>query len=145
MISRSKRMTVVLDLAQREQGLAAKNLEAHQQQLNQEQARLQQLESYYQDYESKVGSVQTTLRASELANNRRFLGRISEAKCQQQVQITQLRKHYEAAKQHWMTCHLKQENLVKLIERYRQEEGLAQEKSEQKQLDELVNSGKLHR
>lgn len=145
MTSRSKRMTVVLDLAQREQDLAAKSLEQHQQQLRQEQARLQELESYYQDYESKVGGVQTTLRASELANSRGFLGRLSEAQRQQRVQITQLEKHYDSAKQYWMECHLKQENLAKLIERYRQEEGIEQEKYEQKQIDELVSSGKRYR
>ncbi|PCK06342.1 MAG: flagellar export protein FliJ [Alteromonadaceae bacterium] len=145
MTSRSKRMTVVLDLAKREQDQAAKSLELHQQKLLEEQARLRELESYYRDYEGDSGGLQTTLRASQLANSRRFLGQLAEAQRQQEVQIAQLEKNYDAARQHWMECHLKQENLDKLIERYRQEEASEQEKHEQKQIDELVSSSKRYR
>ena len=132
---RSKRLQVVLELAEREKDAAAQAFEQAQMQFTQEQHKLTQLSDYYRDYESSF-SARRDLRASDLMQQRNFLQQLSQAQQQQQAVINSVERLLEEKRELWHKCHLKHQKLAELIARYRSEEEAALAKKEQKVMDE---------
>ncbi len=138
-MKRSIRMKVVVDLAQRQEDAAAKQFKQCQEALQQELQRLDELKTYYDDYEAKFNSKTGGLRANEIADSRLFLQRLNDAQSAQQLNIQRIKAEFDRAKLIWHQAHLKRQNLCDLVVRYREEEQLDQDRLEQKGLDDWTS------
>jgi flagellar FliJ protein len=132
---KSKRLAIVLELAEREKDQAAQAFEQARQQYAQEEQKLAQLEDYYQDYARSFTSTRT-LRVEDLVKQRSFLQQLSQAIQQQQGLLQTVKNAVEQKRQAWQKSHVKHKNLADLITRYRAEEQAVTDKKEQKMLDE---------
>ena len=132
---RSKRLAVVLDLAERAKDQAAQEFELARQQCLQEEQKLTQLIDYYRDYQQSF-ALKKNLRVEELVKQRGFLEQLAQAQKQQQALIRSAQATLETKRVAWQKCHIKHKNLAELINRYRGQEELALSKKEQKMLDE---------
>ena len=138
MEKRSSRLTVVIELASRAEEKAAKLFEQKNQQLSEENTRLQELESFYQNYEQQFCTKNTAMRATELFEARQFLSRLSDVQKGQILQIERVKQDLEVAKKQRHQCYLKRKSLNELVTRYKHEESEISDKLEQKQIDEWV-------
>lgn len=132
---RSKRLAVVLDLAEREKDQATQEFELARQQCLQEEQKLTQLIDYYRDYQQSFAA-KKSLRVEELIKQRSFLDQLAQAQKQQQALIRSAQANLETKRAAWQKSHMKHKNLAQLINRYRVQEELALSKKEQKMLDE---------
>jgi len=110
--TRSQRLQVVIDLAEKAESEAARRFEAAKKMLAQEFSTLGEIEEYYSEYKNKFG---------------------------QRLQVDIAEKNLEAAREAWRQAHLKHKGLCNLVEQYRHEEWKLLEKIEQKNLDEWVS------
>lgn len=140
---RSKRLKVVVELAQRAEDEAANRFEAARKALDHEVEVLTEIENYYADYEIKFGAATQGLRAAQLMQSRDFLNRLSEARSGQKHQVQRAEKTLELVRQEWHKVHLKHKALKDLVAQYKVQEYLVLEKIEQKHLDEWVTQQRL--
>ena len=139
-MARSDRLQVVVDMARREEDAAAEKLATIQKQLNNEIARLRDLEEYYGQYEQSQQTLRTGVNAQDLAKIRNFLQQLAMAKQAQILQIQRVEDVQRQARQAWQACHLKHKLMKDMIARYKTEEQAVLDKNEQKMLDEWFNS-----
>lgn len=132
---RSKRLAIVLELAERELEAAAQAFEKARRFCLEEEQKLTQLEDYYADYQQAFASG-GSMRVQDLMKQRNFLEQLAQAKRQQQGAIRTAQLNLEGKRQAWQKCHLKHKNMAELISRYRAEEDAVMAKKEQKMLDE---------
>lgn len=134
-VKRADRLAVVLDLADRQVQKASEIYNIALQAWKADEARLEELRSYYAEYEHAF-SHGNALRASEIARQRGFLQKLADAIVQQGEVV---RHRYEVAenkKALWHKAHLKHGALRDLIQRIRADEERALSKREEKMLDE---------
>lgn len=141
---KSKRLAIVLELAEREKDQAAQAFEQARQQYAQEEQKLAQLDDYYQDYARSFTSTKT-LRVEDLVKQRSFLQQLSQAIQQQQGLLRTVQNALEEKRKVWQKSHVKHKNLAELIERYRAEEQTVADKKEQKMLDEWFQQSRAKR
>ncbi|MBU2985844.1 flagellar export protein FliJ [Saccharophagus degradans] len=139
-MAKSDRLQVVVDMARREEDAAAEKLATIQKQLNNEIARLRDLEEYYGQYEQSQQTLRTGVNAQDLAKIRNFLQQLAMAKQAQMLQIQRVEAVQRQAREAWQTCHLKHKLMKDMIVRYKTEEQAVLDKNEQKMLDEWFNS-----
>jgi len=136
-MTRSKRMQSVQHLAHNREQVAVKKLGESQQYLDAQQAKLQELRAYRDQYarafESTGGEGLDALRIQEY---RVFLGRLNQAIQQQEAVIAQCSARHEQTRQQWLETHSHSQAIDKVLERYRQQERKQQERKEQQELDE---------
>lgn len=143
-MSRAKRLSLVLDIAERAENKAAEAFEMARRLLQEDQDKLADLQRYYADYEQSF-SQPTLLRAQDIMQQRSFLQRLAEA-VRQQEQIVERRGSIAESKQKdWRTAHLKRRALQELIERVRADEQKVLTRKEQKMLDEWFSQSALRR
>lgn len=135
---RSKRLGIVVDIAQSNEERAAEKLQQAREFLDREQTRLQEIERYYQDYNSQFASQRSGLRAEQMLTNREFLRQLSLTAEAQKMQIQRATEQVDRAKKEWFACHLKKEKLEAYIEKLKHEESAVQDKLEQKMVDDWV-------
>lgn len=141
-MKRSVRMQPVRKLKQQEERQLAKKLAQAQQELQREQSQLAMLQQYQKEYfQGLTGSQQQArtglINASELEKYQVFLTRLEKA-IQNQHQVTVIReKAVEAARQAWAEANARLKALDNLIERMRFEEEQAEDKREQRLIDDL--------
>lgn len=136
-IKRSQRMIVVLQMAERAEEAAAKQLEQSRAQVAQAQQQLQQVEEYQQEYVQELNRPRSGVSAYAMINDRRFLEQLHKACQGQMVQIRQLRDQEERCLRNWQQCYQRRRNIEQLIARLQQDENALLEKQLQKELDEL--------
>ncbi len=139
MESRSSRIKLVIELAQREEDKAASLFQKAQQDLETERQRLKELEEYYAGYQDYYSGGVSGIRASDLQKSRLFLQQLADAMDNQQQQIARVEAAVAQRQSAWHLCHLKHKSLIELAERYRNEEALVLNKKEQQLLDEWFN------
>lgn len=139
MNSRSSRIKIVIELAQREEDKAASFFQKAQQELEAEHLRLKELEEYYAGYRDYYGDNASGIRASDLQKSRLFLQQLADAIGNQQQQIARVESAVAQRRSAWHLCHLKHKSLVDLAVRYRNEESVVLNKKEQQLLDEWFN------
>jgi flagellar FliJ protein len=138
-MSRSKRLNMVLDIAERAENKAAEAFEMARRLWQEDQGKMADLQRYYQDYETSFTQPAQRLRAQDIAQQRNFLHQLAEA-VRQQAQIVERRKSIADNKQHdWRTAHLKRRALQELIARVRADEQRVLSRKEEKMLDEWFN------
>lgn len=137
MAKRSKRLQVVLDLAERKRKQADQLLAEAQNRVLQDQQTLDQLQQYYSDYANNFYTDGAAgVSASQLHTYQAFMHKLRQAIAQQQ-QARQINEaQLERVKAHWQSVYGHFKAIDSLVDKARDEERIQEEKSQQKQLDE---------
>ncbi len=138
MPSESKRLSVVVDMAKREEDKAAAELDEKRNALVAEQIRLNDLKEYYAEYDMQFKKTTVVLRAEDFAKNRNFLHQLSQSCDLQAQQVEHAQLAVDKAIDEWRIIHLKLEKLRDHVSRIKLAEIADQDKQEQKRVDEWV-------
>ncbi|MBH9311674.1 flagella biosynthesis chaperone FliJ [Pseudomonas aeruginosa] len=139
MEKRAARLAPVVDMASKAERDAAPQLGRCQQQLLAAQQKLAELERYRNDYQQQwISQGQKGVSGQWLMNYQRFLSQLETAVAQQANSVTWHREAVDKARLNWQERYARLEGLRKLVERYLEEARQAEDKREQKQLDELA-------
>lgn len=136
-MKRSKRLQVVLDLAERRKQEADRILGEAQGRLTQGQQTLAQLQSYYNEYvNSFYAQGATGISLGQIQNHQAFVQKLQAAIDQQKRAIQLEQAQLERVREHWQAAYGRHKAIDSLVEKARTEEQLLQEKQQQKILDE---------
>lgn len=141
MASRADRLKVVLELAQKAEDEAADIFNKARKQLTGEQQRLEDLCTYYNDYQQSLAAASGLQTVDAIVRSRGFLQQLAQAKSQQQQIVAQYAKLSDQKKRAWHKAHLKHRALKDLIMRLKADEAQVLSRKEEKLLDEWVGSG----
>lgn len=141
-MKRSKRMAPVRKLKQQEERAAAKKFANAQQEVQREMQQLQMLEKYQGDYFSSLHDNQGrggagSLSAQQLDKYQMFLARLHKAIENQRQVLVIKEKGLEVARQEWAESNARLKALDSLVEKMVREEERAQDKQEQRLIDDL--------
>ena len=137
--SRAARLAPVVDMAERAEREAALQLGHAQGLLRQAEVQLGDLERYRGDYQQQwITEGQRGVSGQWLMNYQRFLSQLETAVGQQQQSLEWHRANLEKVRAVWQQRYARLEGLRKLVQRYIDEARLAEDKREQKLLDELA-------
>lgn len=139
MKSRSDRIEVVVDLAQRTMDQAADNFRDAVEMLEAEQQRLADLEQYYQSYSERSGVGGQVFRPAQLIGARQFIQHLKDAITQQEHTLAKAEHQLEVCRTQWQETHLKHKSLLDYQERLEREDRMALDAAEQKRMDEWAN------
>lgn len=143
-MSRSKRLNMVLDIAERAENKAAEAFEMARKLWLEDQEKMVDLQRYYQDYETAFAQPKL-LRAQDIVQQRSFLQQLAEA-VRQQAQVVERRRSIADNKQQdWRTAHLKRRALQELVARVQADEQRILSRKEEKMLDEWFNQTAIRR
>lgn len=138
-VSRAARLAPVIDMAERDEREAALALGRCQQQLSQAQGKLGELERYRGDYQQQwINQGQQGVSGQWLMNYQRFLTQLETAIGQQRQAAAWQQENLNKARELWQQRYARLEGLRKLVQRYQQEARQAEDKREQKMLDEFA-------
>ena len=136
-MTRSKRMQPVQRVAQNREQNAVQKLGQSQQNLDAQQARLEELrayrDQYARDFERSGGS---GLDATRIQDYRVFLNRLGEAIRQQETLLEQFCSQHEQTRQQWVETRTHSQAIDKVVHRYRRDERRQLERKEQQEQDE---------
>jgi flagellar FliJ protein len=136
-VSKSKRLEPVKQLSESREQDAARALGQSNQALLAEEQRLVELQQYRDEYHNYVQQKGAAgVMASKLLELQRFLGNLNQAIEQQKRVVERARQEQAQVKHSWQQARGKHQAMNKVIERYRQDEQLAADKREQKEIDE---------
>ncbi|MDD1508457.1 flagellar export protein FliJ [Pseudomonas sp. CNPSo 3701] len=136
--SRAARLAPVVDMAEKAEREAALQLGRAQGLLGQAQSKLVELDRYLQGYQQQwMGEGQRGVSGQWLMNYQRFLSQLDVAIAQQQQAVNWHRNNVDKVRDVWQQRYARLEGLRKLVQRYLDEARLAEDKREQKLLDEL--------
>ena len=144
MKNRSDRMEKIFKLAKAEERRVAEEMGRVQRSLNAEISRLQELESYRQNYTDQFKS-DGKLSAARWQDYQNFLERIDRAVDSQKQQIMTGRESRDVHRRRWMLEKQKLDSLERVVERFRKAEGLETDRRTQKDMDELTATGRFSR
>lgn len=137
MTKRSKRLQLVLDLAERKKKQADQFLAASRQRVEQDKQTMLQLDQYMAEYQKNyLGTNAEGCSGAQLHAQQAFMQKIQDAKDSQVKAMEQNRKELEAVEHHWKAAYAKAKGIQKLQENVSAAERLEEEKALQKQLDE---------
>lgn len=135
-MSRATRLQIVLELADTAESKAANAYEMANKLLREDEGKLEELCSYYDDYESLFAGSPAQMRVDDIARQRGFLIQLTEAKKQQYQVIEQRKKIAETKQAAWQKTYIKRRALSDLIDRLKADEEKSLSKKEEKMLDE---------
>ncbi|MDH4553590.1 flagella biosynthesis chaperone FliJ [Pseudomonas sp. BN417] len=137
--SRAARLAPVVEMAERDEREAARMLGRCQGQLSQAEVKLGELERYRADYQQQwLEEGRRGVSGQWLMNYQRFLSQLESAIGQQLQSVKWHRDNLDKARAAWQQRYARLEGLRKLVQRYLDEARAADDKREQKLLDELV-------
>ena len=137
--SRAARLAPVVAMAERAEREAALQLGHCQGLLSQAEVKLGELEHYRSDYQQQwIDEGQRGVSGQWLMNYQRFLSQLETAIGQQRNTMEWHRGNVEKVRDIWQQRYARLEALRKLVQRYQDEARLAEDKREQKLLDELA-------
>lgn len=136
--SRAARLAPVVDMAERAEREAALQLGHAQGLLRQAEVQLGNLERYRGDYQQQwITEGQRGVSGQWLMNYQRFLSQLETAIGQQRNSVDWHRANMNKVRDVWQQRYARLEGLRKLVKRYQDEARMAEDKREQKLLDEL--------
>lgn len=142
--TRSNRLEIVLELAERNERKAADVYDAAKRMWQADEAKLEELRTYYSEYErSFTGN--NVMRASDMARQRDFLQKLSDAIVQQGEVVAHRFELAETKKGLWHKAHMKYAALRDLIQRMRADEQRVLSRREEKMLEEWFTQSSLRR
>ena len=137
--SRAQRLAPVIEMAERAEREAARQMAHMQGLLAKAEAQLGGLERYRGDYQQQwITEGSKGVSGQWLMNYQRFLRQLETAIGQQLQTVTWHRQNLEKSKATWQQRYARVEGLRKLVQRYRDEARAAEDRREQKLLDELA-------
>ncbi|MNF62662.1 Flagellar FliJ protein [compost metagenome] len=137
--NRAARLAPVVEMAERAEREAARMLGRCQGQLTQAEMKLGELERYRADYQQQwLEEGKRGVSGQWLMNYQRFLSQLESAIGQQLQSVKWHRDNLDKARAAWQQRHARLEGLRKLVQRYLDEARAADDKREQKLLDELA-------
>lgn len=143
MVQRSKRLELVLSLAEKKKQQADQFLANSRQSLAQSQATLAQLDRYLLEYRQMYLGVNAQgATGAQLQTQQAFIQKLEAARQTQVQAIEHQKRELEAVEKHWQAMFAKFKGIEKLTDQVRKSEAAEQEKILQKQLDERAQ---LHR
>lgn len=136
--SRAARLRPVIEMAERAEREAARQLGQAQLQLGQAEAKLGELRQYFNDYQQQwLTQGSQGVSGQWLMNYQRFLSQLESAIGQQQRSVDWHRNNLNKLREQWQQRRGRLQGLGKLVERYRLEAQRLADKREQKLLDEF--------
>ncbi|MGH1462126.1 MAG: flagellar export protein FliJ [Neptuniibacter sp.] len=137
MSKRTKRLQLVLDLAEKKKKQADQFLAASRQRVEQDKQTMAQLEQYMLEYQQNyLGQNADGCTGAQLHAQQAFMQKIQDAQSTQKQAMEQNRKELEVVEQHWKEVYARFKGLEKLTDKAKRAELYEQEKALQKQLDE---------
>jgi flagellar protein FliJ len=136
-IKRSKRMSLVLDMAIKTEQSAAEALEQARQQVAHAQQQLEQVAHYRQGYEDELNQPKKRVSVEALMNDRQFLSQLIQVVQTQTNQVQQLENNEQNCLHNWQLCYQRRRNIESLIDKLKTEENALSDKNLQKEMDEL--------
>jgi flagellar protein FliJ len=100
--------------------------------------KLQQLQTYRDEYTKNSSQSGSSMDAVKLQNYRSFLDRLGDAMRQQQKLLEHARAEYEKKRADWSEKRVEAESLGRVVERFRKEEQRAVDQREQREGDEAA-------
>jgi len=136
--SRAARLAPVIAMAERAEREAAMQLGHCQGLLRQAEVQLGDLERYRGDYQQQwINEGQRGVSGQWLMNYQRFLNQLETAIGQQRNSVDWHSANMAKVRDVWQQRYARLEGLRKLVQRYQDEARIAEDKREQKLLDEL--------
>ena len=125
-------------MAEETERKAAQRLGHFQQLVAQAQVKLAELERFREDYQLQwINRGGQGVNGSWLVNYQRFLGQLETAMTQQRQSLSWHQNNLNTARGAWQQAYARVEGLRKLVQRYMDEARRAEDKREQRLLDEL--------
>jgi flagellar FliJ protein len=143
---RSRRLEVVLSLEERKEQEALERMGEARKLAEQQREQVQNLNRYQQEYRDQIrNSQQGVVQVSRLQAWQAFIAQLDQVIRQQQKQLDQAEKVFEARKQEWQQAWERRRGMEKYIETCRQQEQKEQDLREQKLSDEAAGRAFNHR
>lgn len=136
-MSPSKRLKPVQRFAHSKEQKAARIMGQAKKSLQQEEAKLEQLKQYHQEYLERFKQVAAVgMNANQLQEYRAFLAKLDEAIKQQQEVVAASAINHSSTKRVWKKKHSRTQALNKAVDRFQEEEKKIANRQEQKENDE---------
>lgn len=153
MTTKTQRMALILDLAEKDVEAAAAALATAKNRVAAEQLKLDDIISYINDYaESQAEGIR--LSPEHMIRQRAFISQLNDAQRQQRLAIAEAERAFEHKKILWQEAHLKQRAMQDLVKRMAEDDAAIANKREEKLMDEWAarqhaasanqHSSKLH-
>lgn len=136
-MKRSKRLQVVLDLAERKRKQADQWLSQSQSKVQQGETTLEQLRSYYSDYANNFYQVGASgISPGQIQTHQAFMQKLRSAVQQQEKALQMDRAQLEKVKEYWQDAYQHFKAVEMLVDKIKRQESQLAEKQLQKELDE---------
>jgi flagellar protein FliJ len=133
----SDRLKPVRRVAETRERDAARVLGEAQRQLQDQQAKLEQLLAFQQEYQGRFDTAcRGGISAGQLQEYLSFLGRLQQAVAQQEQAVEKSRQASMERRRHWQAKHTRTQAIGKVMARLQEGEQQDQERREQKDTDE---------
>ncbi len=140
-MSPSKRLRPVQRFAHSKEQTAARSMGAARRNLEQEEAKLQQLKVYHQEYLERFQTLAAEgISAAQLQEYRSFLAKLDEAIRQQEQIVAASTVNHNSHKDNWKQKHSRTQALNKVVDRYERQEQQSEDRREQKENDDRNQS-----
>ncbi|MBB3046363.1 flagellar export protein FliJ [Litorivivens lipolytica] len=136
-MQRSKRITKVAEIAEREEKIAAEKFQNALSNYQNANNKLTELAEYHAEYSQRSKPAAGNLNLSSLQDTRAFLRKLSEVITIQKSVVNQSELQLEKARQHWLEKKQKTTSLDRLAHNYRKEEHAELARREQLNSDDL--------
>jgi flagellar FliJ protein len=131
---KSDRIKPIANHADKKEQDAVRVFVAAQKDVEQAEAQLLQLQNYRDEYSRQLVSV--SFNAERLRDYQLFVAKLNQAIDQTKIDIENKRRICEVKKQSWLKCRSRSHALNWVVEKYESEELRAEERREQKEMDE---------
>ncbi len=138
---RSQRLQVVLDLELRREDGALEVMARARESWEQEKQRLDELRSYHREYQEQLRAASRgRVAASQLQSWQHFISRLAQAMTHQELRVQEALGQFEQSRDDWRQIHERRRGMERFITECRDQERRADDRLEQKQLDEAANN-----
>jgi flagellar FliJ protein len=145
-LNRAVRLAPVVDMAEKAEREAAMQMGKAQNQLRVVESKLADLEGYLQGYQQQwISEGKQGVSGQWLVNYQRFLAQLDTVIAQQRQTVLWHRTNLDKLREAWQQRYARLEGLRRLVQRYIDEARQAEDKREQKLLDELAQRLTHHR
>ena len=135
-MTRSRRLKPVVQHADDKEQQALQEVARCQNQLQAEQQRLDQLQQYRHEYQSRKTDTGKLYSSFELVEFQRFLQQLDQTIEQQQLVLKQCEVTLNGKREQWKETRVNAKLMHKVVDNLQQQETRQQEKIEQKEMDE---------
>lgn len=137
-MSPSKRLKPVQRFAASKEQKAARIMGQAKKSLQQEEAKLEQLKQYHQEYLERFRKMAAEgMSSTQLQEYRAFLAKLDEAITQQQEVVTASSVNHRSTRTFWQQKHSRTQALNKAVDRFSEQERKRADRHEQKENDDL--------